>query len=82
MDATYKVTKYTLLLFFVCVKTNVSYVVVGQFVTQYEDAKSISEALLNLKSWINDWYPKKAMCNFREAEINTIEDIYYSRKFP
>ena len=45
LDATYKVTKYSLPLFFICVKTNVDYVVVGQFIVQFEDAESITEAL-------------------------------------
>ena len=45
LDATYKTTKYSLPLFFVCVKTNVDYMVVGYFVIQNEDASSIDETL-------------------------------------
>ena len=40
-DATYKTTKYDLVLFFICVKTNS---VVVEFVVQSETAESISEA--------------------------------------
>ena len=38
MDATYKTTKYSIPLFFVCVKTNVSYSVVAEFIIQSECA--------------------------------------------
>ena len=55
LDATYKCTQYSLPLFFICVKTNVDYVVVGQFICQYEDAKSIGEALKIILSWNPDW---------------------------
>ena len=36
IDATYKTTKYDLALFFLCVKTNVNYTVVAEFVVQSE----------------------------------------------
>ena len=43
IDATYKTTRYAVPLFFLSVRTNVDYVVVGTFVTQYEDSASIAE---------------------------------------
>ena len=45
MDATYETTKYELALFFLAVKTNVGYFVVGEFVMQSETADQIAEAL-------------------------------------
>ena len=54
IDATYKTTKYDLALFFVCVKTNVGYSVVAEFVVQSENTENISEDLLKL----NEWNPK------------------------
>ena len=36
LDATYKTTKYSIPLFFVAVKTNMKYMVVGSFVIQEE----------------------------------------------
>lgn len=51
LDATHKVTKYSLPLFSLCVKTNVDYVVVGQCVVQFEDALSITEALQMISNW-------------------------------
>ena len=52
--ATYKTTKYDLALFFICVRTNVGYIVVAEFVTQ-QDAEHISEALRQLHSWNSTW---------------------------
>ena len=39
LDATYKTTKYDLALFFLCVRTNVGYSVVAEFVTQSENSQ-------------------------------------------
>ena len=50
IDATYKTTKYDLALVFICVKTNVGYFVVAEFV-QSETSQSISEVLAKLKLW-------------------------------
>jgi len=51
IDATYKSTKYSIPLFFLCVKTNVSYTVVAEFIVQSETSEHILEALFVLKSW-------------------------------
>ena len=45
MDATYKTTKYELALFFIAVKTNVGYSVVGEFVVQSETTEQVAEPL-------------------------------------
>ena len=45
MDATYKTTKYSIPLLFLCVKTNVNYTVVAEFVLQTENSDHIFEAL-------------------------------------
>lgn len=45
LDATYKTTRYELSLFFLVVKTNVNYAVVGVFVIQNEATADIIEAL-------------------------------------
>ena len=45
MDATYKTTKYySMPLFFVCVKTDVCYLVVAEFIIQSETSEDIYEA--------------------------------------
>lgn len=76
LDATYKTTRYALPLFFLCVRTNVDYVVVATFVLQYEDKSSIAEALTILKSWNEEWSPASAMVDFSEAEINAVESVF------
>ena len=45
LDATYKTMKYELALFFLCVRTNVGYSVVAEFIVQEETAEKIAEAL-------------------------------------
>ena len=58
MDTTYKTTKYSLSLFFLCVKTNVNYTVVAEFVIESENTDQIFEALSVIKLWKPDWNPK------------------------
>ena len=50
IDATYKTTKYDIALFFLCVKTNMGYAVVAEFVLSSESAHEIAEALSILKN--------------------------------
>ena len=69
IDATYKTTKYELALFFICVKTNVGYSVVAEFVVQSETAESITEALEILKQWNPQWNPQYFMTDYSEAEF-------------
>ncbi|XP_041373785.1 uncharacterized protein LOC121386837, partial [Gigantopelta aegis] len=76
LDATYKTMRYALPLFFVCVKTNVDYKVVGTFICQCEDSFSIKEALHILKSWNSKWSPSYFMTDYSEAEINAIESVF------
>lgn len=76
MDATYKTCRYAVPLFFLCVKTNVDYVVVGTFVTQFEDSSSIAEALSILRAWNDNWVPQSFMVDFSEAEINALETLF------
>ena len=60
MDAAYKITKYELPLFFICVKINVGYSTVPEFITQFETASHIEEALSILKKWNPTWCPSYA----------------------
>ena len=52
MDAMYKMCKLTIPLFFLVIKTNVNYCVIGEFIIQTEDTESIIEAL---KEFCNHW---------------------------
>ena len=75
-DATYKTTKYDHPLFFVCVRTNVVYKVVAEFMTQNEGQQSISEALSILKSWNPLWQPKYFMADFSTVKIGAMEEQF------
>lgn len=79
LDATYKTSKYAVPLFFVCVKTNVNYEVVGSFATQYETTSSITEGLQILQAWNPSWIPKNWMVDFSEAEISALQATFKSK---
>ena len=69
LASTYKTTRYDLALFFICIRTNVGYSVVGEFITQAETAEHISEALQQLRSWNPTWNPRFFMTDYSEAEL-------------
>lgn len=73
IDATYKTTRYELPLFFVCVRTNVGYCVVAEFIVQTEGMTAIKEALDILRTWNPQWNPPFFMCDCSEAEIAALE---------
>lgn len=73
IDATYKTTQYDLALFFICVRTNVGYSVVAEFILQSETAESILEALEILKAWNPTWNPPYFMSDYSEAELAALE---------
>ena len=79
LDATYKTSRYALPLFFLCVKTNVNYTVVGAFVVQTESRIAISEALGILTKWNPLWKPKYFMVDFFEPEIQALENTFPGR---
>ena len=76
LDATYRTTRYSLPLFFLAVKTNVDYQVVGSFIIQHETTEAIAEALQTLKQWNKSWKPQFFMTDLSEQEINSVEEIF------
>lgn len=80
IDATYKTTRYDLALFFICVRTNVGYSVVAEFVVQSENKDNIEEALKVLKKWNTDWNPQYFMSDYSEAELSAVEAVFPSTK--
>lgn len=76
MDATYKTTKYSVPLFFLCVKTNVSYSVVAEFIVQSENAENISEALSVISSWNPKWQPRFFLTDYSDAEMGAVEQVF------
>ena len=76
LDATYRTTKYSVPLFFVCVKTNTDYAVVAVFASQFEDSSTICTALDILRKWNPGWTPTNFMVDYCEAEINALEKTF------
>lgn len=76
LDATYRVTRYSLPLFFVVVRTNVDYQVVGSFIIQDETTDATTEALAILQQWNCQWAPKFAMTDMCAEEISAIESVF------
>ena len=75
-DAIYKTTRYALPLFFLAVKTNVDYQVVGAFVCEGESTENILAALRILKCWNRDWNPLYSMVDCCSDEINAVEELF------
>lgn len=76
LDATYKTIRYALPFFFLCVRTNVCYQVVGAFIIQYSTTEAIAEALKIFKSWNPSWNPPHFMTDFAEEEIHALEQVF------
>ena len=76
LDATYKTMRYELPLFFLVVKTNVNYIVVGSFIIQKETTECIQEALGMFRCWNHSWNPRYFMTDFCQEEINAIESTF------
>ena len=80
LDATWKTTRYAVPLFFVVVKTNVDFQIVGSFAVQDETGVAIMEALNFFVQWNPEWNPKCFMVDNCEQEINSIEEVFPSCK--
>ena len=72
--------RYALPLFFLCVRSNVGYIVVAVYIPENEDAGSISEVLQILHKENPEWNPRNMMVDFSLAEISTIEECFPSKK--
>lgn len=82
LDATYKTMRYDLPLFFLVVKTNVNYIVVGSFIIQRETTASIQEGLGIFHDWNGSWKPQYFMTDFCHEEINAIERTFPGKNDP
>lgn len=76
LDATYKTIRYELPLFFLIIRTNANYLVVGSFIIQKETTVSIEEALGIFREWNPTWKPQFFMTDFCHEEINAIENTF------
>ena len=78
MDATYKMCKLSLPLFFLVVRTNVGYAVIAEFIVQHKDTTSIMKALLILQKW---WDKEginigNFMIDCQQSEENAIRAVF------
>ena len=78
LDGTYKTTRYSLLLFFMVVKTNVDYQIVASFVIENETYEAISETVAVIKSWNAEFDPKYGMTDCCHEEIRAVENNFRS----
>ena len=76
LDATYKTTRYGLPLFFLVVKTNAYYQIVGTFVCKGESTENITEVLNIIKDWNPGWKPLYFMTYYSDEEITSIETLF------
>lgn len=76
LDAAYRTIQYALPLFFLAVKTNTIYQIVGLFVCEIESEDSITEALSILKSWNPGVKPHFAMSDNSVEEISGMENVF------
>ena len=63
LDVAYKITRYSIPLYFLVVKTNVDYQIIGSFATQDETSETLVEALSIIKFWKQNWKPMCFMVN-------------------
>ena len=78
LDATHKVCKYSLSLFFLVVQTNVNFQIAAIIVLADETSKLLTKALHIIKEWNPDVTPKYAMVDFDSGEILSLETVYPS----
>ena len=76
LDATYRTTRYALPLFFLVVKTNIDYQIVGAFVSDNESEESITETLQILKQWNHEFKPKYFMTDYSTEEIGAVKTVF------
>jgi hypothetical protein len=71
--------RYALPLFFLCVRSNVGYIVVAVFIPEHEDADSITEVLRIIRKENPLWDPKNVMVDCSLAEIAAINECFPSK---
>ena len=63
-------------LYFLVVKTNVDYQIIGSFATQNETSETLVKALSIIKLWNHNWKPICFMVYNCEEEITAIETLF------
>ena len=78
LDAVYKTTGLEVPLYFLVVKTNVSYACIASFIVQYEDEASITEALKIIRTELDkhEINLKSFMVDTSEVEIEAVRKVF------
>ena len=79
LDATYRVCRYAVPLYFLCVKTNVCYIVVAAFITNSEQTQDIREGLEMIASWNPGFVPKRTLVDFAASQRNAVKLVWPSK---
>ena len=69
-------TRYVLPLFFLVVKTNVDYQIVGTFITENETKLVIKKAMIKFKEWNPSTSPKFCMTDYCNEEIMALDETF------
>ena len=75
LDATYKVCKYSLPLFFLVVQTNVNFQIVAVIVVEDESSELLIKALETVKQWNPTITPNYAMVDFDTGEFLALKTL-------
>ena len=81
LDATYKTTRYAFPIFFLVVKTNFDYQIVGTFVREGESTENITEVLNIIEDWNPGWKPLYFMSDYSDKEIISIGTLQVIEKY-
>ena len=76
LDPTHEATRYVLPLFFLVVKTNVDYQIVGTFITENETKLVIKKAMIKFKEWNPSTSPKFCMTDYCNEEIMALDETF------
>ena len=80
-NATYKTTKYSIPLFFLCVKIKVNNTVVTEYVIQLENTNHIFEALSIIKSRTPNRDQKYFITDYSDAEMSAVSMLFLQIQF-
>ena len=78
LDATYRVCRYGMPLYFLYVKTNVCYLVVAAFIKNSKQTKDIREVLEMIASWNPGFVSKRTLADFAAYQRNAVKSVWPS----
>ena len=76
LDGTYRTSRYDIPLYFLCVRSNVKYIIVATFLPAKDSSEHIEEALQILKTWNPEWSPSAFMLDFCGKERKAIRAVW------